>query len=116
MTALHTAKPVLGAVETVTVSGTADSIEVDARMDTGAGRACIDRSLAEEIGMPDPVGKKSFRSSTDDGDTRPIIGITLVINGHEHDVEASVTDRSRMSTDLRLGRGVLQDYLVDVER
>ena len=73
MTALHTAKPVLSAVEQVTVSGTTDAAEVDTRVDTGAGRTCIDRSLAGEIGMSDPVDEKSFCTSTDDGDSRPII-------------------------------------------
>jgi predicted aspartyl protease len=70
MTALHTAKPVLGAVEQVTVSGTTESAEVDARIDTGAKRTCIDRSLAESIGIPQPITEKKFRSSTDDADTR----------------------------------------------
>jgi hypothetical protein len=116
VTALHTAKPVLGAVELVTVSGTTESAEVDARIDTGAKRTCIDRSLAEAIGIPQPINENQFRSSTDDGDTREIVHLTVTTKNQTHEIQASVIDRSNFSNKLCLGRDVLQDYLVDVEQ
>jgi len=116
MTALYTAKPVLGAVETVTLFGAMESAEVDARIDTGAKRTCVGRSLAESIGILQPIDEAVFRSSKDDSDRREIIHLTVVVKGQEHEIKASVTDRSNFSTQLRLGRDVLQDYLVDVEQ
>ncbi|WP_336339505.1 putative ATP-dependent zinc protease [Haloarcula brevis] len=116
MTALHTAKPVLGAVETATLFGATDSAEVDARIDTGAKRTCVDRSLAESIGILQPIDEAVFRSSTDDSDTREIIHLTVVVKNQKHEIKASVTDRANFSAPLRLGRDVLRGYLVDVEQ
>jgi hypothetical protein len=109
-------KPIVGANERVRVVGHRDEVEVEARMDAGAARTCIDRSLAFSVGAGPLVGEKSFRSSTDDADRRPILEVVIEVNGQEHRVEASMTDRSNFETDLRLGRDVLQEYLIDVTR
>lgn len=105
-------------VELGTVSGATGTDKVDARFDSGAKRTVIARPLAEAIGIPQPINEIQFRSSTDDGDTREIVHITVIVKGQKHEIKTSVTDRSNGSTDLRLrlGRDVLQDYLVDVEQ
>ncbi|GGM51865.1 hypothetical protein GCM10009006_36310 [Haloarcula argentinensis] len=90
MIALHAAKPVFGAVETVTLFSAIEPNEVNARIDTDAKRTCIECSLAESIGILQPVDEPMFRSITDDSDTREITHLTVVVKSRKHEIEASL--------------------------
>jgi len=108
-------KPVLGAVETVTVVGQRDKTETEARVDTGAPRTYVDLELACAIGAGPLVKKGKFRGSVSSED-RLIVSLNVELHERTHSIEASVADRSELSTDVRLGRDVLQQYLVDVDQ
>lgn len=108
-------KPVLGSCEAVTVLGQRDSARVEARIDTGAPRTHVDVGLACSVGAGPLVGEGTFRGSNGSAD-RLIVELELDVRGTTHVVEASVADRSHLTTDLRLGRDVLEEYLVDVSR
>lgn len=106
-------RPVLGATERVTVAGLRGSTAVVAKVDTGASRSSIDTGLACEVGAGPIVGEKRFRSSTG-SEHRAIVEVRVTVRGREHVVEANLADRSDLATDLRLGRSVLEGYLVSV--
>lgn len=105
---------VLGTTEHVTVIGENESCQVEARVDAGAGRSCIDEDLADRIGVGTKVTMGTFRSANGESEQRPIVELTVDIRGKKHHLEPSVTDRSELSTDFRLGRDVLKDYYIDV--
>lgn len=112
-----TAKPVLGATEMITLVGDDDAREVDARADAGAKRSCIDRDLAETIGVGPDLKSKKFRTSNGELVKRPIVELTVDVRGREHQVKPSIMDRSEMSTDFRLGRDILEsNYRIDVAK
>jgi hypothetical protein len=108
-------KPVLGATEPVTVVGQREAVKADARIDTGAPRTYVDLDLACTVGAGPLIKKGKFKGSVSAED-RLIVGLEVEIRGEIHSTEASVADRSGLSTDVRLGRDILQNYLVDVEQ
>jgi len=108
-------KPILGSCETVTVVGQRDDARVEARIDSGAPRTHIDVGLACSVGAGPLVGEGTFRGSNGSAE-RLIVELEIQVRGTTHVVEASVADRSHLTTDVRLGRDVLEDYLVDVSR
>lgn len=73
-------------------------------MDTGASRTAIDHDLACEIGAGPIVDQADFRSTTSSSETRLIVAVVIELTGRAHHVEASVTDRSGLSTAVRLGQ------------
>lgn len=108
-------KPVLGSRETVTVTGQRDDARVEARIDSGAPRTHVDVGLACSVGAGPLVGEGTFRGSNGSAD-RLIVELEVEVRGTTHVVEASVADRSHLTTDVRLGRDILEGYLVDVSR
>ncbi|WP_338729128.1 RimK family alpha-L-glutamate ligase [Haladaptatus sp. DJG-WS-42] len=109
------ARPVIGYTNDVTVYGTSGAKTVTAKSDTGATRTSIDISLAAEIGAgPITDRTRIVSGSNKTGKTRPVVDITVEINGRTHTLMASVEDRSHMSYPVIIGRDILKDYQVDV--
>jgi RimK family alpha-L-glutamate ligase len=108
-------RPVIGYTNDVTVYGTSGAKTVTAKSDTGATRTSIDISLAAEIGAG-PITDRSrvVSGSNKNGKTRPVVDITIDIDGRTHTLMASVEDRSHMSYPVIIGRDILKDYQVDV--
>jgi len=93
--------------------------KVEARIDTGAVRSSIDRSLAKDLGLlnEDNIlwkNKFLYRSATG-RQTRPVIALTFRLAGRKIKTTASVADRSKMSTPVLIGRRDLEGYLVNPE-
>jgi hypothetical protein len=109
------AKPVLGATETVRIVGQRDEVEVEAKVDTGAPRMYVDLDVACDVGAGPLIRTGKFRGSVGSED-RLIVALDVEIRDDHHSIEASIADRSDLSTSVRLGRDVLDGYLVDVER
>lgn len=98
---------------TVSISGQKKTTEVVAKSDTGAKRTSIDSKLAAKIGAGPITGTTNVKSANSETSRlRPLVSIKLRINENEHEVKASVEDRSHMSTDLLLGRDILKNYSV----
>jgi len=87
-----------------------------ARIDTGAFRSSIDRSLARELGLltkENILWKNRFAYRSAQGtQPRPVIGLTFWLAGRKIKTSASVADRSRMSCRVLIGRNDLSGFLV----
>jgi hypothetical protein len=108
---------VVGYIEEVVISGTRGSKTIMARSDTGATRTSIDSQHAAEIGtgpIKDIVKVKS--GSHKSSKSRPVVDLVVGLGGTQHTVTASVEDRSHMDYPLLLGRDILENYLVDINR
>ena len=109
-------KPVVRRVEPVTVIGQDGAEQYLARLDTGANRTCIGTEVAATVGTAGPVGTKKITTSNGDEDVRQIYEFQIQIEGDTHVVSASVSNREELSYDVRLGRDIISDYLVDPAR
>jgi hypothetical protein len=83
-----TDKPVLGAVETVSVVGQRDQEAVEARVDTGAPRTYVDLDLACAIGAGPLVREGKFRGSVSAED-RLIVCLDVEIRDEQHSISTS---------------------------
>lgn len=102
----------VGYIENVRFVGSEGSMSVKTKCDTGARRTSICESLAEEIGVGDPIDSVVVNSSNGSQD-RDVFLIFVEIGGRNRPVEVSVTDRRDMNYDAILGRDVLGEYLVE---
>lgn len=108
-------KPTIGYTERVSVSGTAGTEVVIAKSDTGAQRTSIDLGLAAEIGAGPIKQSTRVRSGLrQQSKARPVVDLTVGVNGTWHTVTASIEDRKHMTHDVLLGRDILERYQVDV--
>jgi RimK family alpha-L-glutamate ligase len=108
-------KPTIGFIETARVIGTEDSEVVEAKSDTGARRTSVDLELAARLGTGSIKDTVTVRSGTSkQSNPRPIVDLTVAIDGRTHTVEANVQDRLHMNYQLLLGRDILEAYQVDV--
>jgi hypothetical protein len=110
-------KATIGYTEEIVVSGTSGSETVIAKVDTGASRTSIDTDIAATIGAGPVQTTATVRSATASSDrTRPVVDLVIGIGGTQHTVAASIEDRSNMEYAVLLGRDVLSEYSVDIEK
>lgn len=103
------AKVVLGLVEKVLVNGR----EVDAKVDTGACRSSICKSLYDELGLGPLEGVVKTKSANKI-ETRPTAFVDIELKGKKLRVLLNVADRSKMKYSLLIGKDVLiKGFLVD---
>lgn len=92
-------------------------IEVAAKIDTGAWRTSIDRSLAEKIGLLNEkniLWTKDVRSSFG-REQRKIIGVVFWLAGRRVETAASVSKRISLKFPVIIGRKDLKGFLVRPE-
>jgi len=107
-------KTLLRPIEPVQIIGDDDTVAVRTRIDTGSGRACIDRELAADLGLDEHVDdEKNFSGADSSGDTRALVKVSFVLRGEVRSTKASLKDRSHLGPDFRLGRRELGGFLVD---
>ena len=110
-------KITIGYTEEIVVSGTSGSERIVAKSDTGAGRTSIDTDIAAAIGAgPVQTTTTVTSATTSSSRTRPVVDVVIGIGGAQHTVAASIEDRSHMEYPVLLGRDVLGDYTIDVNR
>jgi alpha-L-glutamate ligase-like protein len=83
-----------------------------AKIDTGAYRTTICKSLAEKLGLNQVVEYKKVRGALGTGE-RPIINFSFVLDKRTVDTEAFLADRTEMKYDIIIGRRDLKRFLVD---
>ncbi len=109
----------LNVLETVGIRvGRKDWVEVKAKIDTGAFRSSIDRSLAQKLGLLEKKNvlySRHYRSSMGKSLERKVIEVGLRIAGRKIKTAVSVVDRSHMNTPLLVGRRDLTGFLVRPE-
>lgn len=107
----------IGYTEDIVVSGTSGSERVIAKSDTGASRTSIDTDIAAAIGAGPVQTSTTVRSATTGSSrNRPVVDVVIGIGGTRHTVAASIEDRSHMEYPVLLGRDILSEYSVDVEK
>lgn len=96
------------------VGPSGEKIQVRAKIDTGANRTSVDRSIAEKIGLlatSNVVEYREFFSGLG-REQRPMVQCQLVINGVTRSTTVSISDRSHMKHQVIVGRQDIQTFLV----
>ena len=90
-------------------------IQIPVKIDTGAWRSSIDRTLAKDLGLLDKdnyLWKKSVYSAMGT-EKRPIINLVFWLKGTKITTSAGVADRSKLRRLLIIGRRDIAGFLVD---
>lgn len=105
----------VGIFETAKVKiGKKKSVEVEAKVDTGAYSTSIDRDLAEELGLlkeDNVLWEKMYKSSLG-SQKRTVIRLIFWLRGKKVATRASVTNRVGLRKKLLIGRRDLRDFVV----
>jgi len=84
-----------------------------AKIDTGAYRTTIDKSLAQKYNLHEPVIEhKNVRAALGQ-EIRPVVDISFLLRGRLIKTRAFIADRSHMNYDAIVGRRDLKGFLVD---
>jgi hypothetical protein len=105
---------VLGEEEPVELSAEdgGESIEVLAKVDTGAGYSSIDEDLADELDI-DLEGAETVDIRSANGkEERPLVPVRIKVAGKELNTRVTVADRDGLSKDMLLGSNDLEGFLV----
>ncbi len=83
-----------------------------AKIDSGAYRTTICRSLAKQLKIDQPIGSKKVRGALGSGE-RPLINLSFILDKRLVATEAFMADRQEMKYDVIIGRKDLKRFLVD---
>ena len=84
-----------------------------ARIDTGAKRSSISKSLAKKLKLGPAIGKVEVKSSNGIS-MRPLIIIEFLLKGVGISTEFTIADRKHMSYPILIGRNALKKgFLID---
>lgn len=86
-----------------------------AKIDTGAWRTSINKSLAQKLGLMTPdnvLWTKKFKSSLGE-EERPVVSLTFWLSGRRIVTPASVAKRGALRYPVIIGRKNLKGFLVD---
>jgi hypothetical protein len=106
---------VIGEQEPVRVTGPdGKTLEMEARVDTGAASSSIDRQVAEDLGL-DLQGADTVTVVSSLGrEERPVVDVALQVAGKAFLSRMTVTDRTERSNLVLLGRKDLRGFDVRV--
>jgi alpha-L-glutamate ligase-like protein len=108
------APEVLPASYPVQIKSKDRTIEVKAKLDTGAYRSSIDMRLAEELGI-ERNKKKVFIQSASGRAYRPTANLSFQLAGKKINTIVTVVDRSHMKFPMIIGRIDLNGFLIKPE-
>tara|TARA_Y100000310_G_C20693629_1_gene823983 strand:- start:313 stop:684 length:372 start_codon:yes stop_codon:yes gene_type:complete len=106
-------KTVVGLVETVLVLGPKKSKKVVARIDTGAEKSSIDKSLAEELDLGPIIKHKEIKSASG-VKIRPYIKARVTLAKRKFNFIFTIADRSRLKYQVLIGQNILRrGFIID---
>ena len=107
-------KIVVGLVEKVAiVSKSGQSMDVEAKVDTGASKSSIDIKLASKLDLG-PVIKSKMVKSAHGNKLRPVIEAEIILAGRKIKSEFTLADRTHMKYGVLIGVNTLKHgFLID---
>jgi alpha-L-glutamate ligase-like protein len=106
-------KKIVGAREEITIHGTGKERHITfAKIDTGAYRTSIAKSLADKLQLTHILKYKKVRGALGK-EERPIIDLVFELDGEKVHTEAFIASREEMKHDVIIGRRDLKKFLVD---
>ena len=101
-------------VEYVTVYAGRRRLKVLARIDTGASKSSIDRTLAGDLGVG-PAFKHAYIKSASGRSVRPVVKTSVLLHGILINAEFNVAKRDHLKYKLLIGQNVLRKgkFLID---
>ncbi len=91
-------------------------IKAAAKIDTGASRSSIDIELAKELGIDLENAETVRVRSALGSEKRPIVNVTIRLAGKTIRTQATVNDRSELSSPVLIGKNDMAGFLVDPTR
>jgi len=101
-----------------TVIGLVENVKIcrrtyKARIDTGAKRCSIDKTIARKLGLG-PIIKTAKVKSVHGESERPVVKTTVTIKNRTFNATFNLADRKEMSYPVLIGRNVLKHgFLID---
>lgn len=110
-------KTIRAAEEISLVSAKKKRIKVMAKIDTGAWSSAIDKKLAKKLGLFKKSNILWYRKklSALGEEERPVIAVTFILAGRRVKTRMSVSDRSKLTYKVIVGRTDLDGFLVNPE-
>lgn len=112
---LSAGKTTVGVLETAEIRAfTGERVPIKVKVDTGAYNTSLDVNLAKQLGLLSPeniIKKRRFRSALGE-EIRPVIDLTFWLGGRKIKTIASVSDRSKLSRPMLVGRCDLKDFMI----
>lgn len=106
-------REVVGLTETITIRSGTESLEVEARIDSGATKSSIDISLASKLRLGPVIATKMVKSANG-AKLRPMVEVTTIIAGREVTGKFTLADRSHMKYKVLIGQNILKrGFLID---
>ncbi len=110
---------IIGLVEPILVEGPAETLRIEARMDTGADRTALDRRIVKKLGLGPTIRTVRIRAALlEDPAKRPVVRARIILHGEKFRLKVGVADRSEMSYPAIVGRDILASgrFLIDPAR
>ena len=106
-------KIVIGLVETISIKGKSYMKNVLAKIDSGATKSSLDKSLAEMLDVG-PIIKSKLVKSAHGNKIRPVVEVEIVLANKSIKAEFTLADRNHMKYPALIGQNVLKKgFLID---
>ncbi len=109
----YNSKIIIGLAEKIKIKGSDETMEVDAKIDTGATKSSIDSKLAAELKLG-PIIRTRLVKSAHGNTLRPMINVELELAGQKMKSQFTIADRAHMKYRVLIGQNILKDkFLID---
>jgi alpha-L-glutamate ligase-like protein len=109
---VKTEPKILSVIEPVTIFSSGTSREYLAKLDTGAYRTSIDKSIARELGLP--FHKETFITKSATGEQeRRAVKLTMSLGGRKISTIATVASRSHLNYPIIIGVRDLKGFYIN---